>query len=107
MVEKNGGGHATPTKTLLFFAFLSAAQPTDLGEDSVVLLVVVVVVVVGGAPFFSLPCTVFWGVKRQKLCLKRGVKRQKLCQKYYFPRRRSVKVSLSCLKDTLSCEGNH
>ncbi len=36
------------------------------------------------------------GVKRQKHCLKTGVKRQKLCQKYYFPRRRSVKVSLSC-----------
>ncbi len=30
-------------------------------------------------PFFSLPCTVFWGVKTQKLCLKRGVKRQRLC----------------------------
>ncbi len=38
-----------------------------------------------GGPVFSLPCTVFWGVKRQKLC-----------QKYYFPSRRSVKVSLSC-----------
>ncbi len=36
------------------------------------------------------------GVKRQKLCLKGGGKRQKLRQKYYFPRRRSVKVSLSC-----------
>ncbi len=32
-------------------------------------------------PFFSLPCTVFWGVKRQKSYLKRGVKRQKLYQK--------------------------
>ncbi len=64
--------------------FLSAAQPTDQGEESVVLLLVVV----GGGPFFSLPCTVFWGVKRQKLCLKRGVKRQRLCHKYYFPRRR-------------------
>ncbi len=56
------------------------------------------------------------GVTRQKLCLKRGVTRQKLClkrgvtigkklcQKYYFPRRRSVKVSLSCfsLFSTLS-----
>ncbi len=49
-------------------------------------------------PFFSVLCIckVFWGVKMQKLCLKRGAKRQKLCQKYYFPRRRSVKVSLSC-----------
>ncbi len=54
--------------------FLSAAQPTDQGEESVVLLLVVVVG--GGTPFFSLPWTVFWGVKRQKLCLKRGVKRQ-------------------------------
>ncbi len=38
------------------------------------------------------------GVKRQTLCLKRGVKRQKLRQKYYFPRRRSMKVSLSCFR---------
>ncbi len=37
-----------------------------------------------GGTFFSLPCTVFWGVKRQKLCLKRGVKRQKLCLKILF-----------------------
>ena len=41
------------------------------------------------------------GVTRQKLCLKMGVKRQKLCQKYYVPRRRSVKVSLSCLSGEL------
>ena len=55
--------------------FLSAAKPTDQGEESVVLLVV------GGGLFFSFPCTVFWGVKSQKLCLKRGVKSQKLCLK--------------------------
>ncbi len=36
------------------FLFLSAAQPTDQGEESVVLVVVVVV-----GPFFSLPCTAF------------------------------------------------
>ncbi len=39
--------------------FLSAAQPTDQGEESVVLVVVVVVVVVGGGPFSKVPCTVF------------------------------------------------
>ncbi len=31
-----------------------------------------------GGPFFKFPCTLFWGVKRQQLCLKRGGKRQKL-----------------------------
>ena len=35
--------------------FLSAAQPTDQGEESVVLVVVVVVVVVGVTTFISLP----------------------------------------------------
>ena len=45
---------------------LFAAQPTDQREESVVLLLVVVIVVVGGGQFFSLPCTVFLGVKRQK-----------------------------------------
>ncbi len=54
---------------------LFAAQPTDQREESVVLLLVVIVVV-GGGQFFSLPCTVFWGVKRQKLWLQKGVKRQ-------------------------------
>ncbi len=38
----------------------------------------------GGGEFFSLPCTVFWGVKMQKLCLKRGVKRQKTLSKILF-----------------------
>ena len=36
--------------------FLSAAKPTDQGEESVVLVVVVVVV---GGPFSNVPCTVF------------------------------------------------
>ncbi len=38
--------------------FLSAAKPTDQGEESVVLLVIVVVVV-GGGPFSNVPCTFF------------------------------------------------
>ncbi len=37
-----------------------------------------------GGQFFSLPCIVFWGVKRQKLCPKRGVKSQKLLSKILF-----------------------
>ncbi len=39
-------------------SFLSAAQPTDQGEESVVL----VVVVGGEGPFFSLPYVQFFGV---------------------------------------------
>ena len=43
-------------------------------------------------------------MKRQKLCLQKGVKYGKnclyhgalICQEYYIPRRKSVKVSLSC-----------
>ena len=46
--------------------FLSAAQPTDQGEESVVLLLVVV-----GGNVLGLPRKSFWGVKRQKLCIKR------------------------------------
>ncbi len=79
-VEKGNLGTVLPVHTTpLFFPprFLSAAQPTDQGEESVVLLPVVV----GGGPFFKFPCTVFWGVRRQNLCLKRDVKRQKLCLK--------------------------
>ena len=70
-----------PTKPRFFLIFFSAAQPTDQGEESVVL---VVVVGGGGGAFCSFPCTVFWGVKRQNLFLRRGVKRQNLgqgCQK--------------------------
>ncbi len=59
-----------------YSTFLSAAKPTDQGEESVVLLVVVVVVVVGG-PFFSLPCAVFWGMKRQKTLSKKGCEKAK------------------------------
>ena len=66
--------------------FLSAAKPTDQGEESVFLLLVVV----EGGLFFSFPCTVFWCVKRQKLCLKRGVKSQKLCLKRGVKRQNSV-----------------
>ena len=54
-----------------------------------------------GGAFFSLPCAVFWGVKRQKtlskkgcdkakLCLKRGVKRQILCLKRGVKRQKSL-----------------
>ncbi len=59
------------------YLFLSAAQPTDQGEESVVLLVVVIVVV-GGGPFFNFPCTVFWGVKRQNIVSKWVSKGKKL-----------------------------
>ncbi len=71
-----------------WISFLSAAQPTDQGEESVILVVVVVVVVVDHISFSYVQF--FGGVKRKKesqkgcektkkLCLKRGVKMQKLC----------------------------
>ncbi len=78
-------------KILVFPHFLSAAKPADQGEESIVLVLVLVVDVVGGL-FFSFPCTVFWGVKRQKLCVKRGVKRQN----HRF--KRGVKRQKLCLK---------
>ncbi len=62
-----------------YSTFLSAAKPTDQGEESVVLVVVVVVVVVG--PFFSLPCAVFWGMKRQKTLSKKGCEKAKTLSK--------------------------
>ncbi len=55
---------------------LSAAQPTDQGEESVVLLVGV-----GGGTAFKLPMYSFLGCAKQKLCIKRDVKKQKLCLK--------------------------
>ncbi len=55
----------SPWMRSMFNPFLSAAQPTDQGEESVVL--VVVVVGRGGGPFFSLPCTVsFLGCEKAK-----------------------------------------
>ncbi len=69
---------------------LSAAQPTDQGEESILLLLllllllVVVVVVVVGEDHFSVSHVhmySFLGCEKEKLCLKRGVKRQKLCLK--------------------------
>ncbi len=70
--------------------FLSAAQPTDQGEESV--LILFVVVIVGRGTIFDLPIySFFGGGEKEKLCLrgvkkaknfpKRGVKRQKLFQK--------------------------
>ena len=41
--------------------FLSAARPTDQGEESVLLLLLVIVV--GGGAFFKFPCAVFLGCK--------------------------------------------
>ena len=72
---------------VLWTLILSAAKPTDQGEESVVL-----VVVGGEGLFFSFSCTFFGGVKRQKLCLKMGAKRQKLCLK------RGVKKQTKFLK---------
>ncbi len=73
------------------FLFLSAAQPTDQGEESVVLLVVVIVVV-GGGTIFQFPMYSFLGCEKAKLCLKRGVTMQKHCLK------RGVKRQKLCLK---------
>ncbi len=46
----------SPLLTCPWEFFLSEAQPTDQGEESVVLVVVV------GGLFFDFPCTVFWEV---------------------------------------------
>ncbi len=73
----NATSHAIVSLSMVF---LSAAQPTDQGEESVVL----VVVVVGGGLFFSLPCAVFWGVKRQKTLSKKGCEKEKTSSKILF-----------------------
>ncbi len=72
--------------------FLSAAQPTDQGKESVVLLLVVLLVGVGGGTVFVLTMYSFLGCEKEKLCLKRGVKRQNLGLK------RGVKKQKLCLK---------
>ena len=79
-----GGAKLSPTHTqsgppwrvIRNGGFLSAAQPTDQGEESVVLLVVV-----GAGTIFHLLMYSFLGCEEEKLCPKRGVKRQKLCRK--------------------------
>ncbi len=49
-----------------------------------------------GGTIFQSPMYSFLGCENAKTLSQKGVKMQKLCQKYYFPRRRSVKVFLSC-----------
>ncbi len=53
--------------------FLSAAQPTDQGEESVVLVVVVVVVVVVGGTIFQSPMCSFLGCEKTKNFVSKGV----------------------------------
>ncbi len=85
-------GHATHARESIAYSlqfatycttfpfFLSAAQPTDQGEESVVVLLLLLVVV-GGGPFSSLTCAVFWGVKRQKTLSKKGCEKAKTLSK--------------------------
>ncbi len=53
--------------TKWYFSFLSAAQPTDQGEESVVL------VVVGGGTIFQSPMCSFLGCEEAKTLSKKGV----------------------------------
>ncbi len=75
------GGTASACGTIPKPLYLSAAKPTDQGEESVVLLVVVV-----GGLFFSFPCTVFLVCEKaktlpQKGCEKAKTLSQKGCEK--------------------------
>ncbi len=80
--RRSGGCFVFAPPSLVRYAclacwLLSAAQPTDQGEERVL----VVVVVVGGL-FFNCPWTVFWGLCEGKNCVSKvGVKRQKRCLK--------------------------
>ncbi len=86
MTTTRGGTNSSSSS-----CFLSAAQPTDQGEESVVLLLVV-----GGGPFFSLPCAVFWGVKRQKTLSQKGCEKAKtLSQKGCEKAKTSSKILFS------------
>ncbi len=52
--------------------FLSAAQPTDQGEESVVLLVVV-----GAGTIFHLLMYIFWGCEKAKTLSQKGCEKAK------------------------------
>ena len=69
----------------------------------------------GGGLLLTWPSTVFWGVKRQKLCLKtgvlrqrlclkRGAQRQKLCLKKGCEKEKLLKISGSFLNSPLICQ---
>ncbi len=81
--------------------FLSAAQPTDQGGESVVLHLVVVAVV--GGTIFQFPMYSFLGCEKENFVSK-WVWKGKNCvyhgalivKNAMIPPRRSVKVSLSC-----------
>ena len=55
--------------------FLSAAQPTDHGKESVVILLLV------GGDHFSFSHVSFLGCETEILCFKRGVKRKNFVSK--------------------------
>ncbi len=60
-----------PTRSTHLSLFLSAAKPTDQGEESVVLLLVVVVW--GGRTIFQSPMCSFLGCEKAKTLSKKGV----------------------------------
>ena len=71
--------------------FLSAAQPTDQGEESVVL-----VVVVGGGTIFQSPMCSFLGCEKAKTLSKKGCEKAKtLSQKGCEKAKTSSKILFS------------
>ncbi len=75
-----GGAKLSPTHTqsgppwrvIRNGGFLSAAQPTDQGEESVVLLVVV-----GAGTIFHLLMYIFWGCEKAKTLSQKGCEKAK------------------------------
>ncbi len=72
-------------------SFLSAAQPTDQGEERVVLLLVVVVVGGFGGTVLRSPMYNQNGCIQRKLFLKMGVSRENFSQKWVYPEKTFLK----------------
>ncbi len=99
MLNRRGRQGPAKHKSHGYFPLLSAAQPTDQGEESVFVVVVVVV------------CGLFSIFPNSQTLSQKGCEKAKtvyvhhgalICQEYYIPCRRSVKGSLLVSKYQVS-----
>ncbi len=79
-----------------WFVFLSAAKPTDQGEEGVLLLVVVVVVVGGfRGTVLESPMYTQNGCIQRKLFFKMGASRENFSLKWVYPEKLFFKMGVS------------
>ncbi len=84
-----------PSFVFLLLFLLSAAQPTDQGEEGVVVVVVVVVVVGFGGTVFGSPMYTQNGCIQRKLFFKMGASRENFSLKWVYPEKLFFKLGVS------------